>query len=55
MNVNGFTCIAIAMEAAMGVIIDAVAVLDVISVSQMTNVMKMKNKAAIGMASSFAS
>lgn len=55
MNVNGFTFIEIAMEAAMGVIIDAVAVLDVISVSQMTNVMNMKSKAAVGMTSSFAS
>ena len=55
MNVNGFTCIAIAMEAAMGAIIDEVATLDANSVSQMTNVTNMKSKAAIGMVSSFAS
>ena len=55
MNVNGFTCIAIAMEAAMGAIIDAVATLDVNSVSQITNVTNMKSKAATGMVSSFAS
>lgn len=55
MNVNGFTCIEIAMEAAMGVIIDAVATLDVTSVSQMTNVMNMKSKAAVGMDCSWAS